>query len=248
MEGMKNIPDKSIDMILCDLPYGTTANKWDTIIPIEPLWAEYKRIIKDRGVIALTCQMPFTAILGISNLEWLKYEYIWQKTNVTGFLNANKAPLKIHENILIFAAGQPTYNPQLKYNGKKWKGRGSVGNNYKIRENPNNYGDFNDENKSSNPGFKYPNDILKFDYDQDKIHPTQKPVKLFEFLIRTYSNEGEIILDNCMGSGTTAVAAIRNNRHFMGFELDPDYYKQACERVDAEIMHEKTKTSILDCW
>jgi len=240
MEGMQQIPDHSVDMILCDLPYGTTDNKWDAVIPFGPLWDAYKRIIKDNGVIALTAQMPFAVMLGASNIDWLRYEYIWEKANCTGFLNANFAPLKMHENVLIFYQSRPTYNPQLKWSGKKDK--------LCVRQvGSTNYSDYTMD-KPSNSGWRYPKDILKFNYDLDKIHPTQKPVGLFEFLIRTYTNEGEVVLDNCMGSGTTAVAAIRNNRHFMGFELDPDYYKQACERVDAEIMHEKTKTSILDCW
>lgn len=222
LELMKEIPDKSIDMILCDLPYGTTKNKWDTTINLELLWNEYKRIIKRRGCIALFAQTPFDKVLGASNLQMLKYEWIWEKASATGFLNSKKMPLKKHENILIFYNKLPTYNPQgLIYNPKIQKrGGSSFGTNYGKAE-TSNYAEF--EN--------YPTDILRYKYDKDKLHPTQKPVALCEYLIRTYTNEGDLVLDNCMGSGSTGVACVNTNRHYIGFELDKDYYNIACKRL-----------------
>ena len=223
LEGMKRIPDKSVDMILCDLPYGTTRNKWDSIIPLEPLWEQYNRIIKDNGAIVLTAQTPFDKVLGVSNLKHLKYEWIWQKDAGTGFLNAKKMPLKDHENILIFYKKPPTYNPQMRMGFKPYtttKGHHGT-----------NYGEDVGAVTVSN-GERYPLTVLKFQRDSSKIHPTQKPVALFEYLIRTYTNEGETILDNCMGSGTTAIACMNANRNFIGFELDENYFDLANERIN----------------
>lgn len=224
--GMSLIPDKSVDMILCDLPYGTTRNKWDSIIPLDALWAQYERVIKDNGAIVLTAQTPFDKMLGASNLKLLKYEWVWEKIRPTGFLNAKKMPLKQHENILVFYKKPPVYNAQgLVYsprvNKRSEKSFGT------------NYGNSGTENISEYTN--YPNDILKFNYDKEKFHPTQKPVALFEYLIRTYTNEGDIVLDNCMGSGTTAVAALKTGRKFIGFETEPAYIEIANKRIDNEL-------------
>jgi site-specific DNA-methyltransferase (adenine-specific) len=221
LEGMKLIDDKSIDMILCDLPYGATACKWDTIIPFEPLWEQYERIIKDNGAIVLTAQQPFASSLINSNPKLFKYEWIWVKSKPTGHMNAKRMPMRKHESILVFSKKSPTYHPQgLKKTNKLIK-----------RTNHGNYGE--SAGKASVQKFTgYPNTILNFNNVMKKqLHPTQKPVELFEYLIKTYTNEGETVLDNCMGSGTTAVACINTNRNFIGFELDPDYYKIAEERI-----------------
>lgn len=219
---MKYIPDKSIDMILCDLPYGTTQNKWDSIIPLDRLWEQYKRIIKDNGAIALFSQTPFTQMLGSSNLKMLKYEWIWQKTTATGHLNAKKAPMKKHENILIFYKKQPTYNPQY-----------TQGEPYDITysTHSNNYGKQKDNIRTINEGYRYPIDIQIFKSDRH-LHPTQKPVALLEYLIKTYTNENETVLDNCMGSGSTGVACINTNRNFVGMELDNKYFQIAKKRIE----------------
>ena len=226
LEGMKRIPDKSIDMILADLPYGTTQNKWDSIIPLEPLWEQYERVIKENGAIVLTAQPPFDKLLGVSNLKLLKYEWIWNKVSPTGHLNAKKMPMKKTENILVFYKKLPTYNPQgLRYKPRvKKRSSNSVGSA--------NYGKHKDENLSEYQG--YPTNLLEF-VRESGLHPTQKPVALFEYLINTYTREGETILDNCMGSGTTAIAAINTKRNFIGFELDETYYNIANERIEKSL-------------
>ena len=222
LEIMKNIPDKSIDMILCDLPYGTTQNKWDSIIPLEPLWEQYKRIIKDNGAILLFGSQPFTTILNYSNISNYRYEWVWIKNNSTGFQLANKRPLKKHELISVFYKKQPTYNPQglIEYN--KINKRGSMGENW-SEMNSNNY---------IQRWTNYPTQILEYKYDKQKLHPTQKPVALLEYLIKTYTNEGEIVLDNTMGSGSTGVACVNTNRKFIGIELDDKYFDVAKNRIE----------------
>ena len=222
LELMKDIPDESIDMILCDLPYGTTACKWDMVIPFDKLWTQYNRIIKDDGAIALFSQIPFTASLVNSNIKMFRYEWIWEKDNGTGFLNANKMPLKIHENIEIFYKKTPVYNPQMRTGFKPYKtftGRKTT-----------NYGDFDRVETKSN-GERYPIDIIKFKKDSG-LHPTQKPVALLEYLIKTYTNEGATVLDNCMGSGSTGVACINTDRNFIGIELDEKYFNIAKNRIE----------------
>lgn len=221
LEGMKKIPDKSIDMILCDLPYGTTRNKWDIIIDLDLLWGQYERIIKDNGAIVLTAQTPFDKVLGVSNLKMLRYEWIWNKKSGTGYLNAKKMPLKNHENILVFYKKLPTYNPQMT-KGKPYS--------KKSRRKSSNYNSHK-QVLTVNEGLRYPLTIQSFNKETG-LHPTQKPVALFEYLIKTYSNEGDTILDNCMGSGTTAIACLNTNRNFIGFELDEEYYNLANERVE----------------
>ena len=227
LELMKNIPDKSINMILCDLPYGTTHNKWDTIIPFDKLWAQYKRIIKDNGAILLFSQMPFGASLIMSNPKMFRYEWIWEKNCPTGFLNAKKMPLRKHENILVFYKHLPTYNPQgLIKLDEPIQEEGSANRNGK------NYGV---ADKSFIRTHKnYPTDIITFSKDSG-YHPTQKPVDLLEYLIKTYTNEGDVVLDNCMGSGSTGVACKNTNREFIGMELDEKYYKVACERLGVQV-------------
>ena len=222
LELMKEIPDKSIDMILCDLPYGTTACKWDVVIPFEPLWEQYKRIIKDNGAIVLFGSEPFTTELNHSNLKMFRYEWIWIKNNSTGFQLANKRPLKKHEIISVFYRKQPTYNPQgLQVYGKINR-RKSTGDNLPEMNN----------NEYIQRFTNYPTQILEFGYDKEKLHPTQKPVALLEYLIRTYTNEGDVVLDNCMGSGSTGVACINTNRNFIGYELDEHYFQSAKERLE----------------
>lgn len=227
IEGMRRLPDKSVDMILCDLPYGTTRNKWDSIIPLEPLWEQYERIIKDNGAIVLTAQTPFDKVLGASNLRLLKYEWIWQKAQGTGHLNAKKMPLKDHENVLVFYKKLPTYNPQMVGEDvRKVRRSGSA-------STTTNYGKFIEISESEYKG-RYPKSTIYFDRDNSRLHPTQKPSALFEYLIRTYTNEGETVLDNCMGSGTTAVACVRTGRNFIGFELESEYVEIANKRLDNE--------------
>ena len=223
LELMKQVPDKSIDLILCDLPYGTTQNKWDTIIPFDKLWAQYNRIIKDNSAILLFSQMPFGANLIMSNPKMFRYEWIWEKDNSTGFLNAKKMPLKKHENILVFYKHLPTYNPQMREGFKSYsqtQGRHSS-----------NYGAYEEGYITSSDGTRYPIDIIEFNRDKSGLHPTQKPVALLEYLVKTYTNEGDTVLDNCMGSGSTGVACVNTNREFIGMELDEKYYKIACERL-----------------
>ena len=223
LELIKDIPDKSVDMVLCDLPYGTTRNKWDSVIPLNKLWKQYERIIKDNGAIVLFSQMPFSAELVHSNLKLFKYEWIWEKDNGTGFLNAKKMPLKIHENILVFYKKLPLYNPQMRTGFKPYKckqGRHST-----------NYGAYEQGHITESNGERYPIDIIKFKKDSG-LHPTQKPVELLEYLIKTYTNEGETILDNCMGSGSTGVACINTNRNFIGYELNEKYFEIAEKRIN----------------
>jgi len=226
LELMKKIPDKHIDMILCDLPYGTTKCRWDSVIPLDVLWIQYKRIIKDNGAICLFAQLPFDKVLGCSNLEMLRYEWLWEKEQGTGNLNANKMPLKKTENILVFYKKLPTYNPQK-----------TVGKPYKIEREYNDNEIFGktgtkDGYITENDGFRYPTNILKFNRElKNRLHPTQKPVALLEYLIRTYTNENEIVLDNCFGSASTGVGCINLNRKFIGYELDEKYFEIGKNRL-----------------
>ena len=233
LELMKDIPDKSIDMILADLPFGTTKNHWDSCIDLESLWGGYKRIIKDNGCIALFAQTPFDKVLGTSNLDMLKYEWIWEKSMATGRLNCHFAPMKAHENILIFSKSAAcyvkdsskamAYNPQMT-EGKPYKATsGSVSTNYDTK--------WARQTTTINNGTRFPRDVQKFSHDKEKYHPTQKPVALLEYLIKTYTNEGDVVLDNCMGSGSAGVAAVNTNRNFIGMELDETYFQIAKERI-----------------
>lgn len=224
LERMGEIPDGSVDMVLADPPYGTTACKWDSIIPLEPMWEHLKRVIKPNGAIVMTASQPFTSILGASNIEWLRYSWIWKKPH-TGQLNAKRMPLKNIEDVLVFYAKQPTYNQQRKagtpYTVKR---RGYTGSEC--------YGAQRDHD-TVNTGGRCPTQIIEFSNRTGKsVHPTQKPVALMEYLIKTYTNEGETVLDFTMGSGTTGVAAANLNRKFIGIELDADYFKIASNRIN----------------
>lgn len=236
LEGMKLIPDKSIDMILCDLPYGTSKCSWDSIIPLKDLWNEYKRIIKNYKAIVLTASQPFTTTLINSNLEWYKYNWVWEKTKAGNFIQAKNMPLKLHEDICVFSSGvvihkgqsekRMTYNPQgVQKVDKEWH-RPQVYNSEHQFKRPSHKKD----RKITQEGF--PGSVLKFGSVHNPPHPTQKPVELFEYLIKTYTNENEIVLDNCMGSGTTAVAATLNNRKWIGFETEPKYIELANKRLE----------------
>lgn len=226
MDIMRDIPDQSIDLILCDLPYGTTACKWDVILPFESLWEQYKRIIKDNGAIVLFGAEPFSSMLRISNLEMYKYDWIWDKIKGTGFLNAKKQPMRNHEIISVFYKRQCTYNPQK-----------TAGHPRKVTSRSKNlqtevYGFMNKDYQYDSTE-RYPRSIQVFSTDtqNSSIHPTQKPVSLCEYLIRTYSNENDIVLDNCMGSGTTGIASINSNRKFIGIEKNEAYFNEAMKRL-----------------
>jgi site-specific DNA-methyltransferase (adenine-specific) len=239
LEVMQTIPDKSINAIICDLPYGTTACKWDSVIPFEPLWAQYKRIIKDNGAIVLTASQPFTSALVMSNLKWFKYEWIWEKAVGSNFATVKYQPMKEHENILVFGNGKINYYPQMqerkgtckgkipnytntnsKSKGQKTEVYNSLPSNrdgkiYSILRNPSSVQFFN--NRIAN--------------DRGN-HPTQKPVTLMEYLVKTYTNQGDTVLDNCMGSGTTGVACKNLGRKFIGIEQDANYFEIAKKRIN----------------
>ena len=227
LELMKDIPDKSVDCIITDLPYGTTQCKWDTIIPFEPLWRQYNRIIKDNGAIVLFGTEPFSSHLRLSNLKNYKYDWIWDKVKGTGFLNAKRQPMRNHELISVFYKKQCIYNPQKTYGHKMKKSYRSKDLQTDV------YGEMkNDYTYESTE--RYPRSIQVFSTDtqNSSLHPTQKPVALIEYLIKTYTNEGELVFDSCMGSGTTGVACINTNRRFIGIELDNNYFKIAKERIE----------------
>ncbi len=214
---------------------GTTACKWDVVIPFEPLWKEYKRIIKDRGCIALFGSEPFSSYLRMSNIKNYKYDWIWEKDKPNNFALANKQPMKYHENILVFYEKQPTFNKQLepRKGGGKSRFKYPVDNSKRKSEHNN----IQDDVKMFNPDLKNPSSIqfISTGRRQDLIHPTQKPVKLMEYLIRTYTNEGETVLDNCMGSGSTGVACINTNRNFIGIEKDDKYFEIAKKRIEEHL-------------
>ena len=227
LELMNNIPDKSIDMILCDLPYGTTKCKWDIVIPLDKLWEQYNRIIKDKGAILLFGSEPFSSKLRISNLRMYKYDLIWKKTKAQGFLNSKKMPLKDYENICVFYKRLPVYNPQGIIYGNFQNDRKS-----KYSKGEDIYGKEKEFGISHMSNF--PKQIIEFSNPSGKgqLHPTQKPVDLLEYLIKTYTQDGEVILDNCMGSGSTGVASLNLHRKFIGIELDENYFNIAKERIE----------------
>lgn len=223
LELMATIPDGSVDMVMCDLPYGTTQNKWDSVIPLEPLWKEYKRICK--GAIVLTAQCPFDKVLGASNVGMLRYEWIWRKESGSGHLNAKKSPLKDHENILVFYSNPPIYNPQMRTGFKPYVCKQGL-------PKSSNYGAQTGALTVSD-GSRYPLTVIEFPRDKNKVHPTQKPVALMEYLIKMYTNAGDTVLDNCMGSGTTGVACLNTGRDFIGIERDDNYFWTASEWIAA---------------
>lgn len=253
---MDKITEHSVDLILCDLPYGTTDRKgisdkgdnrvlsWDTVIPLDQLWKQYRRVLKSTGAVVLTADQPFTSQLVLSNLEWFKYEWIWKKKKTTGFLHANARPMKETEDILVFSpmgasGGSVKANTNMTYNPQ-----GLIEKNVKKKNNAKRLGKFLHQPEHMGAGNKllhateyeqkytnYPSEIIEFGLEKNPIHPTQKPVALMEYLIRTYSNEGEVVLDNCMGSGTTGVAAVNTNRAFIGIEKDEKYYSASCDRI-----------------
>lgn len=223
LTGMRLIPDKSVDLILCDLPYGTTRNKWDMVIPFADLWKQYERIIKDNGAIVLFSDGLFTVQLIQSNTKLWRYNLVWDKGRGCDFLNANIKPLKCHEDIVVFYKRKPTYNKQVWYSTP-----------YKPIKNgslSDNYGERGEAVSVSENGERNPLTILSFGRDSKKLHPTQKPVALLEYLIKTYTNEGDIVLDNCFGSGSTLEAAVKCGRAVIGFEKEARYYETAAERL-----------------
>jgi site-specific DNA-methyltransferase (adenine-specific) len=226
LELMKSIPDGSIDMILTDPPYGTTACKWDTVIPFEPMWAELKRIIKPNGAIVLTASQPFTSALVMSNPKMFRYSWVWEKSKPSNFLNAKKQPMRKYEDIIVFSKKSPRYYPQELIIGKQNKNSAKLNTYGKVKK------DFKQDITYTN----YPNNILRFAnvVGSQAKHPTQKPVALLEYLIKTYTNEGETILDFTMGSGSTGVACKNLNRDFIGIELDEKYFEIAKKRIEGE--------------
>lgn len=239
LELMKEILDESIDMILCDLPYGQTSrNKWDSIIPFQPLWEQYERIIKEHGAIVLFANGMFTADLMQSNRKLWRYNLIWQKTQPTGFLNAKKMPLRSHEDICVFYKKLPTYNPQKTTGHTRKVSRAEHRANCKATTD---YGEYRLTTYDSTE--RYPKSVWTFakDIQISALHPTQKPVALLEYLIKTYTNEGELILDNCAGSGSTCIAAINTNRNFIGMEMDDDYFEVAENRIHDRLKNIKNK-------
>lgn len=225
MDKLKEIPDGTVDMILCDLPYGTTDNVWDKVLPLPELWAHYKRVTKENAAIVLFSQLPFSCDLINANRAMFRYEWIWRKTMAVGFLNANKMPLRAHENILVFYRKLPVYNPQKTYR-KAWKVK-------RCGAHPStNYGSQKEHVGQSDGDTRFPVDVLTFSNGNYKsVHPTAKPVELMEYFIKTYTNPGDTVLDNTMGGGSTGVACVHTGRSFIGMELNKDYFETAERRI-----------------
>ncbi len=231
LELMQELPDKSVDMVLCDLPYGTTQCKWDSVIPFEPLWIQYRRIVKHDGAIVLFGMEPFSSALRMSNLSMFKYDWIWDKVKGTGFLNAKKQPMRCHEVISVFYDKQCTYNPQMTSGHER---KISSAESKRGCRKTDAYGEHGLTSYDSTE--RYPRSIQVFSADVQKssLHTTQKPVALLEYLILTYTNRGDVVLDNCMGSGSTGIAAYRTGRKFIGMELDEKYFDIAKNRIEKE--------------
>lgn len=226
LQGVKKVPDACIDMILCDLPYGTTKCKWDTIIPLDEMWQEFRRITKPQSAIVLTSAQPFTSILINSNIDQYKYNWIWEKSKATGYLNAKCRPLVAHEDILVFCKSKPPYYP-LKTKGEPYK-KGKALRNTQV------YGSQKETLVENTSGERYPRSVIYFKTAESEgqvVHPTQKPLGLFDYLIRTYTKENDIVFDACMGSGTTAIAAINSGRRFLGFEKSEEYSEVLESRI-----------------
>ena len=222
LKEMKEIPNTSVDLILSDLPYGVTKNSWDVVIPLEDLWKEYTRIIKDNGAIVLFGNQPFTSLLITSNLSMFRYSLVWSKNKFSDFLNANKKPMKIHEDIVIFYKQQPVYNIQYTFSTPyvRWNKQTAI-------DKQTNYNNYNETVTTNDDGKRLPTTVLQFNRVERPIHPTQKPVDLLEWIIKTYSNEHDIVLDSCMGVGSTGVACRNTKRKFIGIEIEPQYFQQA---------------------
>lgn len=230
LDVMGAIPDASVDLVLCDLPYGTTQNKWDSVIPLDAIWAAYKRVIKPNGAVVLTATQPFSSALVMSNPDQFKYEWIWRKSRVTGVLNAKKQPLRCHEAVLVFYGQQPSYSPQgVEACSRKASTGISAG------KSSANYGAITQtaDGTYEQTATGYPRSVLDIPSEGKTVHPTQKPVALMEYLVRTYTNEGDLVLDNTMGSGTTGVACVNANRKFIGIEKDSGYFDVAKGRLEA---------------
>ena len=236
LDVMKDLPDNEIDLILCDLPYQMISCDWDSLIPLEPLWKQYNRIAKENAAMVFTASQPFTTILISSNIKNFRYEWIWEKPQGTNPMAAKFMPLKSHENILVFYRKKPTYNPQM------WQSTPYSGFKSNTKNIGEAYGNLKSQHRDNTDGSRYPKTVLKFKQEKG-YHPTQKPVPLMEYLIKTYSNEGDLVLDNTMGSGTTGVAAIQCNRRFIGIESDKSYYDIAMKRIQQA---EKEKEMSLD--
>ena len=232
LEVMKDIADKSVDCVICDLPYGTTVCKWDSVIPFEPLWKEYKRIIKDNGAICLFGCEPFSSQLRMSNLNMYKYDWYWEKSKATNFLNSKKQPLRCIESISIFYNSQPIYHPQM-VEGEPYN-KGYRSDKYQDVNRDSTTGTYKSSYIANIDGKRYPKNKLYFktaESEGNVVHPTQKPVALLEYLVKTYTNENEIVLDNCSGSGSTAVACKNTKRRFICIEKDKNYYDLSVERL-----------------
>lgn len=250
LEGMKSIPDHSVDAIICDLPYGTTDCSWDSIIPLNLLWEQYGRVLKENGSMVLFAQQPFSSVLVCSKLELFRHSQTWIKDTCANFLAARYCPSKYTEDILVFSKGnfthnakvKATYNPQMETtehrsnaNKRQKRTKGDCPSWSQILNRPSNANLVLYCKDKEDPYTRFPKNYVYFPTPKKREHPTQKPIELIRYLIRTYTNEGETILDNCMGSGTTAVAAIKEHRHFIGFELNEEYHRLACERVNREL-------------
>jgi len=226
LEILPEIDDDSVDMLLVDLPYGTTACKWDTIIPLDQLWEQYNRVCKKNAAMVFTAQQPFTAVLASSNIKNLKYEWIWEKPQGTNPMNAKIMPLKSHENVLVFYREKPTYNPQMWYSTPYG---GFSSEESKIGEV---YGGAKSKHRDNPEGSRYPKSVQRWKQEKG-YHPTQKPVEMMEYLIKTYTNEGDTVLDNTMGSGTTGVACMNTHRNFIGIEMEDKYFNIAKDRIES---------------
>lgn len=228
LEVLPTLAPGSVDMILCDLPYGTTQNKWDAVIPFDKMWKEYTRVLRKHGVVALTASQPFTSSLVMSNPKMFKHEWIWIKNRGSNFANTVREPMKEHESILIFSEGKWTYNRQMQE--RSGGGADRVKYNVAFESKSDNYREFEGRPTNKLPELRVPSSWQKFNTEVG-FHPTQKPVGLMEYIIRTYTNEGDVVLDNCMGSGTTGVACVNTNRKFIGIELDENYFAIARNRI-----------------
>ena len=237
LEGMKAIPSGSIDAVICDLPYGTTACKWDVVIPFEPLWEQYHRVCKPNAAIVLFAGEPFTSFMIMSNLDEYRQKLTWAKTRPTNVFNAKKQFMNWTEDICVFYRSLPTFNPQMRTDGQ------FTGAKVQHKHHDRSTGTLGQTGEKAgyvhegNGGLFFPKSVLEFSnvhHGDECLHPTQKPVDLIAYLVRTYTNEGDTVLDNCMGSGTTAIACIKEKRHFVGFELNKEYYEKACKRIQAE--------------